>query len=103
MPQIFPVIEASVVRSAKLKQLKFAEQNLNVALSRGAISVAIGLIMERYRLPADEAFEVLCQYARSQRRRLGEVAAQMISADEEFNIPPKIVGLASKSPDKARN
>jgi AmiR/NasT family two-component response regulator len=104
VPQIVPVIEAALVRSAELKQLKLTEQNLNVALSRGrATSVAIGLIMERYRLTADEAFEVLRQYARSQRRRLDEVAAQMVSAAEEINIPPKIVGLARKAPDKSQN
>jgi response regulator NasT len=104
VPQIVPVIEAALVRSAELKQLKLAEQNLNVALSRGrASSVAIGLIMERYRLSADEAFEVLRQYARSQRRRFDEVAAQMVNAAEEINIPPRIVGLARKALDKSQN
>ncbi len=104
VPQIVPMIEAALARSAELKQLKLAEQNLNVALSRGrATSVAIGLIMERYRLTTDEAFDVLRQYARSQRRRLDEVAAQMVSAAEDINISPKIVGMARKVPDKTRN
>ena len=85
VPQIVPVIEASLVRSAKLKQLKLAEQNLNVALSRGAISMAIGLITERYRLPADEASEVLCQYARSQSRRLGQ---QIAGQSPELTVSP---------------
>jgi two-component system, response regulator PdtaR len=104
VPQIVPAIEAALVRSAELKKLRLAEQNLNVALSKGrASSVAIGLIMERYRLGSDEAFEVLRQYARSQRRRFDDVAAQMVSAAEEINIPPKIVGLVRKAQDKSRN
>ncbi len=104
VPQIVPVIEAALVRSAELKQLKLSEQNLNVALSRGrASSVAIGLLMERYRFTADEAFEVLRQYARSQRRRLDEVAVQMVSAAEEISIPAKIIGLARKASDKLQN
>ena len=104
MPQIVPMIETALVRSAELKRLKLAEQNLNVALSRErATSVTIGLIMESYRLDADVAFEVLHQYDRSQRRRLDGMAAQMVSAAEEIKIPPKTVGLVRKAPDKTQN
>lgn len=104
VPQIVPVIEAALVRSSELKQLKHAERNLNVALSSGrATSVAIGLIMERHRLNADEAFEALRQYARSQRRKLDDVAAQIVNSADDINIPIKSAGSPGrKTPDKSR-
>ncbi len=103
VPQIVPVIESALARTAELRLLKSTEQNLNVALSRGrATSVAVGLIMERHRLSADEAFEALRQYARSQRRKLDDVAAQMVSAADNINIPISSVGSPGrKASDKS--
>lgn len=104
VPQIVPVIEAALARSAELQQLRNAEQNLNAALAKGrATSVAIGLIMERYRLNTDEAFEVLRHFARSRRRRIDEVATQVVEAAEEINIPLNIVSSARKARDKPQN
>jgi response regulator NasT len=97
VPQIVPVIEAALVRAAEFRQLKCHEENLNFALAKGrAISVAIGMLMERYRLSADEAFNVLRQYARSARRRVDEVAADLVKTAEETNLALKVVGVAPK-------
>lgn len=97
VPQIVPVIEAALVRAAEYRQLKFHDENLNLALAKGrAISVAIGLIMERYRLSADEAFNVVRQYARSARRRIDDVAADLVKTAEETNLALKMIGAGPK-------
>jgi len=46
------------------------------------ISMAIGIIMERNRITRDEADELLHARARSQRRKIAEVAAELLNATE---------------------
>ena len=47
--------------------------------------MAIGVLMERRGLDRDEAFEALRSHARSQRRRIHEVAAELVDAVEKVN------------------
>jgi len=70
----------ALARSAETQEVEAcrAESEL-LALSAGVLQVAIGLSWNVIGLGADGAFEVLRAYARSQRRRLDEVAAQMVS------------------------
>ena len=87
IPQLVPAIEAALARAAELKKLRETEQQLQVALSEGReVSMAIGLIMERRRLDRREAFELLRMTARTQRRKIGEVAAELLAAAELLNI-----------------
>ena len=79
--KIKPSIEAARVRSRELKNLRDAELNLNIALRSGRErSVAIGMIMERYKLSEQEAFEGLRSLARRQRRKLDDVVREVIEA-----------------------
>jgi response regulator NasT len=75
------------VRAAEIRNLKETEAHLNIALASGReTSIAIGLLMERFRLNADEAFEALRSFARGERRKVKDVAADMISAAETINV-----------------
>jgi response regulator NasT len=47
--------------------------------------MAIGVIMERRRLDRHQAFEVLRTSARTQRRKIGELAQELLSAAEVLN------------------
>lgn len=79
VPKITPSIEAALVRSKEIKKLKDAELNLNIALQSGRDrSVAIGMIMERYKLSEKEAFESLRSFARRHRRKLDDVVKEVI-------------------------
>ena len=79
VPKITPSIEAALVRSREIKKLKNAELNLNIALQSGRDrSVAIGMIMERYKLSEKEAFESLRSLARRQQRKLDDVVKEVI-------------------------
>ena len=83
---ILPTLESALARAAEIRRLRESEANLSTALaaSRDA-SMAIGLLMERLRLDRDQAYELLRQYARSQRRKLADVAAEMLNASESLN------------------
>lgn len=84
--QLVPAIEAALARATDLRKLREAGSQLQTALNESReVSMAVGLLMERRRLDRKQAFELLRTTARSQRRRIGEVAHEMIDAAELLN------------------
>ncbi len=96
--QVLPTIEAALKRAGEFRHLHATEEQLNQALSAGReTSTAVGLLMERHRLSASEAFETLRRFARSQRRKLADVAGELVQAVEAVNEPrPEVL----RSPKK---
>lgn len=87
IPQLVPAIEAALARSAELRTLRATGDQLQTALNENReVSMAVGLIMERRRLGRQQAFDLLRSTARSQRRRIGEVAQELLAAAELLNI-----------------
>lgn len=88
MPQVIAAIEAALARAEDIRRLKKAEADLSTALASGReTSAAVGILMERYRLSEKDAFEVLRTRARNERRKLDEVAGQILHAEESLNWP----------------
>lgn len=86
VPQIIPSIEAALARSAQIRSLTDTGEQLSQALESGReTSIAIGILMERRGLDRDQAFEALRSHARSQRRRIHEIAAEIVDAVEKVN------------------
>ena len=86
VPQIIPSIEAALARSAQIRSLTQTGEQLSQALESGReTSIAIGILMERRGLDRDQAFEALRSHARSQRRRVHEIAAEIVDAVEKVN------------------
>jgi response regulator NasT len=86
VPQIIPSIEAALARGAQIRTLTDTGEQLHHALESGReTSMAIGILMERKGMDRDEAFAALRSYARSQRRRIHEVAAELVEALETVN------------------
>ena len=86
VPQIIPSIEAALARGAQIRTLTDTGEQLHQALESGReTSMAIGILMERRGLDREEAFEALRSHARSQRRRIHEVAAELVDAIEKVN------------------
>lgn len=86
VPQIIPSIEAALARSAQIRSLTDTGEQLTHALESGReTSMAIGILMERRGFARDEAFEALRSHARAQRRRVHEVAAEIVEAVEALN------------------
>lgn len=85
--RLVPAIEAALARATELQSLKKTGQQLQNALDRERdISIAIGITMVQYRLGRKEAFELLRKTARNQRRKLAELALDVINASEALNL-----------------
>lgn len=88
LPQLLPPIEAALGRACEIQALRTNQGHLNAALNNGReISTAVGLVMERYRLPREVAFEVLRNHARANRRKLSDLAGDLIRASGVLNLP----------------
>lgn len=87
IPQLVPAIEAALARAADLRKLRATGEQLQTALNENReVSMAVGLIMERRKLDRQQAFETLRTHARSQRRKIGEVAQEILAAAEVLNV-----------------
>lgn len=84
--QVMPAIEAALARADEIKRLRRAEANLTNALAAGReTSIAVGLLMAKFQVDRHTAFEVLRERARSQRRKLNELAQELIDAEERMS------------------
>jgi response regulator NasT len=81
--RLIPAFEAGLARADEIRQLRRTETNLNAALAAGReTSLAVGVLMARYQTDRNTAFEVLRDHARAQRRKINEVAEQIVAAEE---------------------
>lgn len=86
--QLVPAIEASLGQAQALGMLREREAGVTRALNQGReTSTAVGIVMERYRLNREQAFELLRSRARAQRRKLEELAAELVDAADKLNFP----------------
>jgi response regulator NasT len=84
--RLLPAFESALARADEIRQLRRTEANLNAALAAGReTSLAVGLLMARYQTDRNVAFEVLRDHARAQRRKINEVAEQVVAAEELLN------------------
>jgi len=83
---LMPAFEAGLARADEIRQLRRTELNLNAALAAGReTSLAVGLLMCKFQTDRNTAFEVLRDHARSSRRKVNEVADQLLTAEETLN------------------
>ena len=80
---LIPAVTAALARAGEIRALRRSEANLTSALAAGREnSIAVGLLMARYHVNRDQAFSVLREFARSNRRKLSEVATELLEAEE---------------------
>jgi len=85
--QLLPAVHAALQRGQEIRQLREKELHLSHALdSDRTTSTAVGIIMDRYRINESQAFRLLRDKARSKRRKLVDVAKEIVSATEMLNI-----------------
>ena len=85
-PQLVPFIEAAIARGKDIDVLRGTAEQLERALQvEQKTRTAVGIIMARKGLDRQRAFELLRGRARDQRRKLAEVAEELISAVETAN------------------
>lgn len=84
--RLMPAFEAALARADEIRKLRRTEANLNAALAAGReTSLAVGLLMCKFQTDRNTAFEVLRDHARSSRRKINEVADQLLAAEETLN------------------
>src|SRR5206468_9875360 len=84
--RLLPAFESALARADEIRKLRRTEANLNAALAAGReTSLAVGLLMTRFQTDRNTAFEVLRDHARSGRRKINEVAEQLVAAEELLN------------------
>jgi CheY-like chemotaxis protein len=84
--RLLAAFESALARADEIRQLRRTEANLNAALAAGReTSLAVGVLMARFQTDRNTAFEVLRDHARSSRRKVNEVAEQLIAAEELLN------------------
>jgi response regulator NasT len=84
--RLMPAFEAGLARADEIRQLRRTEVNLNAALAAGReTSLAVGLLMSKFQTDRNTAFEVLRDHARSSRRKINEIASQLLTAEETLN------------------
>lgn len=99
--QIIPAIEVGLARGAEIGSLRLAQSVLTNALADGReTNTAIGVLMERYHVNRQQAFEILRSHARAQRRKINCVAADVLNAKNMLDLfPPQ---SKKNLPDKRR-
>ncbi len=86
--QLLTSVKAALARAADINALETTEEQLRIALQGDRnIGMAIGILMERHRQSAAEAFETLRGGARARQRKLDEVATEIVAASETLSLP----------------
>lgn len=86
IPQVVAVLESALARAGEIRYLRRREASLSEGLTGNReVSAAVGIVMERYRFTQQAAFETLRARARAERRKIEEVAADLIRAVETLN------------------
>ncbi len=85
--RIVPAIETALARAHELDELRRSQSSMAAELAGAReVSIATGILLERMHVDRANAFELLRRHARSQRRKLREVAADVIHASETLNV-----------------
>ncbi|MGD7034804.1 ANTAR domain-containing response regulator [Methylotuvimicrobium buryatense] len=79
LEQLILTIEAVIERNKEIINLKYENKQLDKALSQSrSVCIAIGLIMKNQLLTEEAAFDYLRKNARDQRRKITELAEEVI-------------------------
>jgi len=76
-------------RTAKLHESLTADQT---------VSTVVGILMERYRFQRAEAYERLRRYSRTERRKVVEVATEIVAATEELGKTMRAIESVAREP-----
>ena len=88
--QLLPAVTAALARADDIRQLRNNEVSLTTALDAGReTSMAVGLLMLRFRLNRHLAFQKLRDQARAQRRKISDVAKDMLQEHETHHTATK--------------
>jgi two-component system, response regulator PdtaR len=83
---VAPTVDTAVACAVEVHRLRETGRQLHEALEKSrATSFASGVLMERFRLDRHRAIGLLRDSARSQRRRLADIAEEVLASVERIN------------------
>lgn len=86
VPKAVPTIETALRRADDMLELQMTEERLGKALNTAnVVNFAVGIISERHRVDRQKAFELMRDQARSERRRVKEIAREILDAADSIN------------------
>ena len=86
MSTLLPLVRSCAAKADEISSIYSMKKHLSLALSSGAeTSIATGILMQRFNLTDEKAFELIRNHARSERRKLQEVASSLVLAVETLN------------------
>jgi len=81
-----PTIETALQSAADIKTLNEAKKRLQGALETGnQVNVVVGILMEQHKINRQNAFELIRKKARTEQRKVKEVADEMLVAWHKLN------------------
>ncbi|MCU7876272.1 MAG: ANTAR domain-containing protein [Candidatus Thiodiazotropha sp. (ex Lucinoma borealis)] len=84
--QIIQCIDHALSCASEIQRLKESERRYSNAIQTGrVVDVAVGILMERHHIEQERAFEMLRSKARSERRKLRDLAEELLDAEERLN------------------
>lgn len=93
---MIPVIRTALQRFSELHALRGQSAQLTSALQMTRdTSTVVGLLMERLQLSDKDAYDRLRKYARSQSRKVADVASDILTATGKLNATINDIGLIS--------
>ena len=85
--QIAPAVESALARASDIRRLEEAEAQLTQALAKSReTSIVVGVLVERYGVDRQQAFDMLREHARAQRRKVADVAEELLRAAETLSL-----------------
>lgn len=85
--RVVPAIETALARAHEIGELRRSQSSMAAELAGAReVSLATGVLIERSHLDRVNAFEMLRRHARSQRRKLRDVASEVVEAAETLNL-----------------
>jgi len=76
-----PTIKTALERADEIRELAKQKDCLTDAVGTGrVVNVATGILMERHRMSHEEAFDVMREQARRERRKVREIASEILDA-----------------------
>lgn len=84
--QMIQGIQSALACAGEIRRLRENERRYNDAIQTGrVVDVAVGILMERHHTERDLAFEILRKKARSERRKLRDIAQEVLDAQQKLN------------------
>ncbi|EXJ16715.1 ANTAR domain-containing response regulator [Imhoffiella purpurea] len=99
-----PGIRTALERAREIRDLLEQKERLAHAVDTGSlVNVAIGILMERHHIGRNEAFETMRERSRNERRKVREVAVDVLNAWQLINdLRPSAPGGSEESPLPSR-